>query len=184
MDRFSFIMALLSIIVGLGLTELLTNIARQIKLRRTIKSYWVQSVLAATIFIALLQQWWEAWGLQRIDDWSFPILLIMLGGPVGLYIIANMLFPEDLNDADIEAHYYANARAIWIIAMFTVVTSVLFRPLSFGDNLFVMDNANSAVLLAIFAALAITKNHIVHAITAVIMLVLVLGDILAFNLTI
>lgn len=184
MDRFSFIMALLSIIVGLGLTELLSNFARQIKLRHMIKSYWVQSVLAGTVFIALLQQWWEAWSLQRIADWSFPVVLIMLGGPVGLYIMANMLFPDDFEDADFEKHYYANSRVIWVIAIFTVANSALFRPLSFGANLFIIDNTTSLVFLVMFGALALTKNRVVHGIAAIAMMVLVLADIVAFNLTI
>lgn len=56
MDRFSFVMVLLSIIVGLGVTELLTNLARQIKHRSASAFYWLHTVIVAFVFVALLQQ--------------------------------------------------------------------------------------------------------------------------------
>lgn len=43
MDRFEFLMVLLSIIVGLGISEILTNVARQIRARKSVQGFWVHS---------------------------------------------------------------------------------------------------------------------------------------------
>ncbi len=68
MDRFAFVMVLFSIIVGLGITELLTNVARQIRLRSKTKFSLLHTSVVAILFVALLQQWWEAWALQSVSS--------------------------------------------------------------------------------------------------------------------
>ena len=64
MSLFEFLMVLVSIIIGLGIVEILTGIARQIRCRESIQGYWIHSVLVAIVFFALLQQWWEIWGVR------------------------------------------------------------------------------------------------------------------------
>lgn len=184
MDRFSFVMVLLSIIVGLGVTELLTNLARQIQNRARIKFYWLHSILAALVFVALLQQWWESWDQRLVETWSFPILILMLGGPIGLYIISHLLFPSDSDTVDFEKHYYDNARIMCLLGAATVVFASLYRPISFGHTLIDADNATSLIILSAFVLLAATRRKIVHQILVPLIFSAVLLDVLIFHLTI
>lgn len=183
MDRFSFVMVLLSIIVGLGVTELLTNLARQIKRRETTKFYWLHTCVVVFVFVALLQQWWEMWGLQGVNNWNFPILLLMLGGPVALYLISHLLFPSEFSGVNFRAYYYDNARVIWTIGIIAIVLSVSFRPISFGVRLFDLQNASSFAGLVVFAALASTRNRLVHEILAPLVFAGLLLDILVFAMS-
>jgi len=54
MSLFEFLMVLVSIIIGLGVAEVLTGIARQFRTRGSTQRYWVHSILVAVIFFALL----------------------------------------------------------------------------------------------------------------------------------
>lgn len=184
MDRFSFVMVLFSIIVGLGITELLTNIARQIQQHARSRPYWLHSFLVAIIFVAFLQQWWEMWSLQTQEMWSFPVLLLMLGGPVCLYVISHLMFPDEIEGTDFKAIYFDDARIIYILAALAVTLATLFRPLSFGFPLFVTDNLASFGFLLSFIVLAISKNRWVHGIIVPLMLIALLSDILIFNMSI
>ena len=127
MTQFQFVLVLLSIIIGLGVTDLLTNISRQIRLGKKAKFSWLQSSLVLFVFVALLQQWWESWGLQSVDHWNFGTMLLLLAGPVGLYIGSHMLFPQKIEDSDLEEHYFEHAKVFWLIAIFVIIVSVLFR---------------------------------------------------------
>ena len=120
MDRFSFVMVLLSIIVGLGVTELLTNFARQIQNRATIKFYWIHTILALLVYVALLQQWWEIWGVRDVPTWTFPGLLMMLAGPTGLFLIANLLFPEPVRDTNFRDYYFDRLKPVLWLAVVSV----------------------------------------------------------------
>lgn len=184
MSYFEFILIMLSIIIGLGIAELLTNVARQIKAGKTCKGYWVQSLVVLTILVALFQQWWESWGLQQVDNWNFPIVLMMMTPSIGLFIIAHLLFPEKIENADLKTHYFSIAKRSWGIAAMVVIVSTLFRPVAFGEQLLDMDNAASLFLVLIFLALSISKNNRLSEFLVPVIFSAVVLDILVFNLSI
>lgn len=184
MDRFSFVMVLLSIIVGLGITELLTNVAHQIQQRTKSKPYWLHSLLVIIVFIAFLQQWWEMWSLHSEEMWTFPVLLLMLGGPVCLYLIAHLLFPDEIEGTDFKSAYFEDSRIIYMIAALAVTVATLFRPISFGDPLISIDNLTSAGFLTSFVILVISKSRRVHGTIVPLILIALLSDILIFNMSI
>lgn len=181
MSLFEFLMVLLSIIIGFGLAEILRGIARHIRNRDSVSAYWVHSVAVCLVFIALLQQWWEIWGLQGHSGWSFLGLVMMLTGPTGLSLISYLLFPRTLQGADMRAYYYGPMRPAWWIAVLTVTLATLFRPVVFGDELLKIDHASSLIGFVGFTVLALSTNRVVHAILVPALLVAVLWDILAMS---
>lgn len=184
MSLFEFLMVLVSIIIGLGIAEILTGVARQIRCRGSTRGYWVHSLLVGTIFVALVQQWWEIWGLRVVPEWSFVGLVMMLGGPVGLFLIAHLLFPEPMQGADFRRYYDGEMRPVWWLAAMTVVLATLFRPLVIGSDLLSLDNATSLVFLFGFAALGISRRPIIHAILVPTFLLLLLLDIFQWTFVI
>jgi hypothetical protein len=184
MSLFEFLMVLVSIIIGLGIAEILAGVARQIRCRGSIRGYWVHSVLVGAIFVALLQQWWEIWGLRVVPEWSFGGLAMMLSGPVGLFLIAHLLFPEPMHRADIREYYDGAMRPVWWLAALTVALATLFRPTIIGSNLWSLDNATSFVFFFAFIALALVRRSTFHAILVPIVLLLLLVDILQWSFVI
>jgi hypothetical protein len=177
-------MVLVSIIVGLGIAEVLTGVARMIRCRESIRGYWVHSITVTAIFFALLQQWWEIWGLRVTSEWTFSGLLMMLTGPVGLFLIAHMLFPEPIKGSNIRDYYYGAMRPVWWLAAMTVLLATLFRPLIFDSNLLAPDNATSFVFIVGFIALATSKRPNLHAILLPAFLVLLVLDIFQWSFSI
>ena len=177
MSLFEFLMVLVSLIVGLGMAEILSGVARMIRCRDSLQPYWVHSVVVIAIFLALLQQWWEIWSLRDTPQWSFIGLIMMLAGPVGLFIFAHLLFPEPMRAANIREYYYGVTRPIWLVAAATAILATSFRPLVFDTELMSPDNATSFVLVIAFVALAVTKRALVHACLVPVLLLLLLIDI-------
>jgi hypothetical protein len=181
MSLFEFLMVLVSIIIGLGITEMLKGIAQMIRYRHSVRTYWVHWVLIVFVMVALLQQWWEIWDLQRVQGWTFPGLLLMLSGPVGLFLITHLLFPRPMQDADVRDYYYDAMRPVWWLGLATVVLATLFRPIVIGDVLFRIDNATSFFGLVGFVVLGLSTNRIVHAVLVPIFLASILWDVLALS---
>lgn len=184
MSMFEFLMVLLSIIIGLGIAEILGGIARMIRCRDSIQGYWIHSITVAAIFFALLQQWWEIWGLRVASEWAFSGLLMMLTGPVGLFLIAHLLFPEPMQGAKLREYYYGAMRPIWWLAAVTVALATLFRPLIFDQVLFSASNATSLVFFCGFIALAVSRRPALHAILMPIFLLLLIFDIFQWSFVI
>lgn len=181
MSLFEFLMIMISIIIGLGISDVLTGVARCIRCRDTIQGYWVHSVLIALILVALLQQWWEIWGLHGVSEWNLIGLVMMLSGPVGLYLIAHLVFPEPVRGANLREYYYGEMRPIWWLGAVTVTLATGFRPLAIGSELFSPDNATSFVAFVGFIVAALSRQHRVHAILMPLFLLLLLWDVIEWN---
>jgi len=82
----------------------------------------------------------------------------MLGGPIGLYLIAHLLFPEPIEGLNFRTYYYEESLPILVLAILTVLVSSAFRPLVFGENIFSVDNLSSFALPVMFAAMAMTES--------------------------
>lgn len=181
MSLFEFLMVLVSIIIGLGITEILNGIARCIRCRESIQGYWVHAVLVLAVFVALLQQWWEIWGVRSAPEWTFVSLVMMLSGPVGLYLMAHLLFPEPIRGARFREYYYGAMRPVWWLAAATVVAATLFRPIAVQDELLSASNATSFVGLFAFVTLAMSRRPIIHYVLVPAFLLLLLLDIVQWS---
>lgn len=184
MDLFEFLMILLSIIVGLGITEILSGVARSMKMHGMRAFSWTHGAAAAAVFLGLLQTFWESWGLRSIETWSFPAMLLMLGSPICLFLIAHVLFPESESRRSLDDHYYDRARLIWVVAGATVIIGTLFRPLAFGMPLFVVDNLSGIPTLAVCAVLSAVKHRRVHHVLVPVLLALIAVDTLMMSYSI
>lgn len=181
MDLFEFLMVLLSLIVGLGLAEILTGFGRFLREGRQDQFSWVHSTLAAAVFFALLQTFWESWGLRSVQEWTFPAMLLMLASPILLLTIAHILFPTRLEQENLREYYFANPTLPWRLAAATIVVGTLFRPLAFGAPLFVWDNASGLPMMVICVILAASRKRIVHYVLVPSVTAMIILDTLFIN---
>jgi len=184
MSLFEFLMVLVSLIIGLGVAELLSGVTQSIRHRDTIQTDWMHSGFVIIVFLALLQQWWEIWGVRDTPTWTFPELLLMLGGPIGLFLIAHLLFPEPIAKANFKSYYQEKMVPILWLGVLTVLQSVLFRPIVLGHSLFAMDNLTSFLIITIFIGMAFIRNRWFHGTMVILLLVGLVADILLVGLEI
>ena len=181
MNLFEFLMILLSLIVGLGITEILSGIARFLKQNGGREYPWTHGLATTAVFIALLQNFWESWGLRTLEVWSFPAMLLMLGSPICLYLMAYILFPEPNEQSGLDDYYFERARILWPLGALTVILGTLFRPVAFGMPLWVTDNLSGIPILVVCAVLTLTRNRIIHRVLVPVVLASVLWDTLRFS---
>jgi hypothetical protein len=181
MDRFNFMMVLLSIIVGLGITEILVNIARQIKMRKSSKASWIHSGIVAMLFLGFLQIWWESWGLRELDQWAFPHLLLLLVTPVGLFIISHLVYPDTLDGVDMETYYFDNTRLLWLAAALMIPTGMIFNAIAFGGSVFIMGNLTTFLMVGLFVLLAFCQYRPLHMAAVPTLMVLLILDVMIFQ---
>ena len=178
MSIFEFLMVLVSLIIGLGVAEVLTGVARIIRDRDTVQTYWVHSLFIVIVFLALLQQWWEIWGVRDLPVWTFPGLLMMLSGPIGLFLIANLLFPEPLRDTDLRDFYYQIMKPVLLLGVATSLLSVAFRPLVLGSELIALNNLSSFLIAAVFVSMMLIQKSWYHGLMVTMVFVGICADVL------
>lgn len=112
MDEFSYLSVLLSIILGLAVTEVLQGFRRLLQSRARVRLYWPTLAWAVLLLVIYVQSWWAMFGLRAHQDWTFAGFAIVLLQTITLYMLASLVLPEFSGDeeVDLRAHYYAQHR--------------------------------------------------------------------------
>lgn len=107
MTAFEYLTILVSIIVGLGITHLLSGIGSLLGGTKDVKSYWPHTLWMCNIAFFFVFFWWFQFKWVEIPDWSFGLFLFVLGYAVVIYLVAMILLPPDVPDPfDFRDHYF------------------------------------------------------------------------------
>ncbi len=179
-EEFEYLAVLLSIVLGLGVTQLLTGVGRLVQARGRVRAYWPTLVWVALLLLVHVQAWWAMFEMRTHGAWTFLKFLVVLLTPASLYLMAALVLPDVAestaggNTLDLRAHYYAQTRWFYGAAALVVVVSLL-RPLAMDGRVPLdLDRGLQLVLLALFAAGAAVRRPRVHEVmtaTAAVLLV-------------
>jgi hypothetical protein len=100
MSSFEFIAALMSIIVGLGVTNLLAGAGRAFYRRKENPLDEVHIVLTLATLLLLSLQWWVTFKWNTEVNWSFDKFLVLIVWTITLYMLTVFLYPPDLSEAE------------------------------------------------------------------------------------
>jgi hypothetical protein len=184
MDAFGYISVIFSVVIGLGLSQLLTGVVELVKAKHRVTFYWVHSSWVGLIFIGHIFLWWTMWNLRLLKDWNFFTFLLLLLAPVLLFIAASFLVPKLEPDSviDLRTYFYDNKTAFFVVnAVFTGLMSaenwLLTGRLSPARVTLIM--ASWFVLLCVSA---FVKSARYHAIVVIVLGLLFLTFIILFGL--
>lgn len=181
MGLFEFLMVLVSVVIGLGLAEILTGAANLLRARDTVRFHWFHVLFQAGVFFALLQQWWELWDMEGMGEISFLAVLTILANPVFLYLIANLLYPRQAEGSDLEAYYFQQAPLLWALVIAGTLEGTFLQPVVFGEPVFHSSNISGIPMVAFCLVLATSKNRRVHGLLGPLIIVMVLLDTILAN---
>lgn len=126
MDAFSYLSVLLSIILGLAITQLLQGIGRIIQARDRVVIFWPPIVWAGLLVLVSVQSWWALFGLRTHEHWSFFPFLVIVAQVINLYLTTAVILPEigPGERVNLRQHYFAQAR--WFFSLMIVAVLLSF----------------------------------------------------------
>lgn len=119
-DAYFHVRVLIGLVTGLGLTRLLTGLARFVQ--HPSRTQIHPPHLAWTLFmlIYIIHFWWFEFGLSIIDPWEFENYTFVIGYAALLFFITTLLFPDKMDDYSSFADYFASRRQ-WFYALLALV---------------------------------------------------------------
>ena len=169
MDAFSYLSVLLSIILGLALTQLLQGL-RGIALHRArVVPYWPVLAWVATLVLMFVQSWWAMFGLGRHAGWIFVQFFIVIVQTILLYLLAALILPDIAADSptDLRAHYMAQRR-LFMLVLVAVAAVSLLKDVMIGGHLPSTPNVLfHAGVISLAAIAAVTTREWYHKLLAV-----------------
>ncbi len=128
MSPFEYLSVFISILLGLGITQLITGVADLFLRATRAKLYWLHMVWVLLVFFLHIQEWWSLYEL-RDEVWSLPGFVFQLVYPITLFLLARLLFPFGMDgepDPDtVRNHYLGNYRTFFFLISFLAANALL-----------------------------------------------------------
>lgn len=124
MTQLEYLVALISIIVGLGLADLARSLRELVRPDRAVRWHWLPLLWGIVVFLSILQLWWASFKVLRTEPLGqvlvfLPYLLMFLV----LYLACSFALPDSEwesslsagEDAplDLETFYFSPAHRRW-----------------------------------------------------------------------
>jgi hypothetical protein len=178
MDPFSYLSVLISIVLALGMTQVLTGVGEMLQARAIRRIYWVHALWVFNLFLFLVVAWWIFYRWRNVTEWTYYLFLFVLIAPTLLYLASIVLFPplgpRVEAAADYKTHYYANRGSFFILFGLWVPVDVadsLLKGTAHFRELGTAYIISAIVLTIVFVLAATTRNERVHGFLAVYFLV-------------
>jgi len=127
LEKFDFYFALLSLLLGLALTELAGGIATALKLRSRNAIGWLTPLTALVICLDIASFWPGLWALRSHVELAMPHVLVGVGLCLTYYIAASLSFPDNMNEVESLDRWFFDYRRFSLGG--TLLVSITFTAL-------------------------------------------------------
>ncbi|MDQ6435820.1 hypothetical protein RB623_17325 [Mesorhizobium sp. LHD-90] len=110
-QEFTHIRIVMGMVVGLGVTRLLSGVARIVQHPQQYKIYPVHLAWVAYLLLMLVHFWWWEFGLYNLRIWTFGVYLFVVCYAIILFLLCALLFPDSMQDYKSYEDYFLSKRA-------------------------------------------------------------------------
>jgi peptidoglycan/LPS O-acetylase OafA/YrhL len=196
MSQLEHLITLLSIILGLGLTDLAQSLRNLVRPVPPVRWHWLPLLWVVFALLLVINIWWGAYDLLQADIWANPVafLLVVLMG-LCLYLVCAFALPDVQWESpaaepsstgsaglDLEAFYFSDGHRRWFFGTLIVLFVIAFVGNIVGASLketAIVQNAllNLAVV-GVYGLLIVTQRKAVHVVVALASLAMMLVTLL------
>jgi hypothetical protein len=170
MEAFGHLSVLISIILGLAITQLLQGLRGIVLGRSRIRVYWLPIAWASIVLLICVQAWWAIYGLRLVREWTFLSFAVVLLQVIAVYMQAAFVLPDLTGDepVDLHAHYYDHVRWFFGSLVLTLLAS-LAKDLVLSGHLPVAANLAFHLVMIVTSLVAMsTRREWYHRANAVV----------------
>ncbi len=177
---FEYVSILISIILGLGITQILSSFSDLLYNYKKVKLYTPHTIWICFVMFLHIQDWFIIYQLKSKMIWNLPELLFILLYPIILYVVAKMLIPsnEDPERFDMKGYYLSHFRIVFILIGITILLSIVFNI--FFLNMGVFQQIPLILFFAVtsFLSLKRIENELIHKMLAFVLIVAVVFSVI------
>ena len=119
MSQFEYVAVLVSIIVGLALTQILRGIGRMVTTEDGPRPYWVHLVWTFYLFLLIGMFWWWEFSLGTVE-WSLAIYIVVIVYATLLFFVSLVIQPSETREIiNYKDYFFSNRR--WIFGLLMTI---------------------------------------------------------------
>jgi len=181
MPAFEHLSVLVSIVVGVAVSQVLFGLGQLVRRRGSYKVDPLYILANVVILLVLVDSWWSTFSWHDVSGWSYSRTWFVMLNPLLVTMAAQLLPPDwDERPLDIHTTYYRNHRLIFSLLAFYPLMDMLdsrlkgaahFRSLGAGYPI------TSIAMAMLCAAAAVVKSRKIQFICLMGVLLIVLSFI-------
>jgi hypothetical protein len=155
-DIFLHVRAVMGIILGLSIAQLLGGLARMVQHPGKIKIYPIHLGWVLSTFLFVIHFWWWEFRLSFLDHWTFERYLFIIFYASLFYFLCVLLLPETMEEYAGFREYFLSRRK-WFFGILALIFAVdLIDTLSKGHVYFASLGAEYPIRAAAYVLLCVT----------------------------
>ena len=177
MSGFGYLVTLVSVVAGLGLTHSLFGLAKLVHARKEIRFSGVHLAWTGSVLLWLIYYWWFTYLLIDVEGWTPPLLVFVLAYGAVIYFLIALLYPDQWGSSRDLFDYFIDNRQ-WFFGAFvglgvfdivdTLIKVIVYdlQPPPLVPYVFLM-----ALWLVLGSVAAVTSNRLYHRTLALLWLI-------------
>ena len=174
MDAFSYLSVLLSIVLGLALTQVLQGYRSILLAKGRVRHSATVLIWSGLLIAIVAQAWWASFGLRDRAHWDFLTFAIILAQMGLIYMGAAVVFPDvpPEGGVDLTDHWSRHRKPFFAFLLAMLATSLL-KSIALDDRLPRTTDLLFHVILAGIAVTGIVVQLLLACATAILLFVYV-----------
>jgi len=107
---YQHVVVVMSIVLGLSVTQLLKGLAQLYRTRSQVRPYWLHTAWIVLLILFSLLLWWLFWNYRSIEEWSFVRFILYLSPMIVFYFLTSIVIPDPSDHVTNYKEYYFSTR--------------------------------------------------------------------------
>ena len=107
---YQHVVVVMSIVLGLSVTQLLKGLAQLYRTRNRVRPYWLHTAWVVLLILYSLLLWWLFWNYRSIEEWSFFRFVLYLSPMIVFYFLTSIVIPDPSDPVTNYKEYYFSSR--------------------------------------------------------------------------
>ena len=167
MEIFEYVPVLTSIVIGLGMAQLLMGVTRLIQHPEQAKPYWVHLCWVSYMFLLTVFWWWWEFRLQLVETWTFGIYLFVILYAFLMFLLCALLFPRDFSGyVGFEDYFYAKRNwffGVFLLSQLVDIADALIKGMDYYYSLGIQYPVGQFIIVVLSVTAIFTRNEKFHA---------------------
>ena len=156
MDAFNYLSVLLSIILGLAITQILQGYRSLLLSRAMVQGGLLSIIWSVLLLFVVTQAWWASFALRTHTDWTFLEFGIVLLQMILIYMMAAVVLPDFKDEHAIDlADHFDRKRGVFFGFLLAAAATSLAKDLVLDGSLPSAANTAFHAVLAVAAIIGI-----------------------------
>jgi hypothetical protein len=177
---FEYILALVSILIGLAVADLSGSLHRLLRARRRVQWDWLPLAAALLVMMLILEFWWIFYGLGTSVAWTrYSAFLILAASLVCMFLLASATLPDEVpqEGIDLTRYYSDNGRYFWglfgLFVLLMIAVEIVAESHHIQSAALLRRTLLNLSFVGLLLSLAWVRSRLYHVVLVPVLLVVV-----------